>query len=97
MPCPNCGHTLNSLGCGEPGVYTYWCPRCGTVRTLTTNNGRPERESDSYPRLVQSVRELLAALTNPSAGDVLTALGLDGLYNNCREACGPVPVPESPR
>jgi Zn-finger nucleic acid-binding protein len=34
MPCPTCNHTMHGLGENE-GRRHFWCPRCGTVKTMT--------------------------------------------------------------
>jgi hypothetical protein len=34
MPCPLCDHTLQNLGLDTAGRRTFWCPRCGTLKTV---------------------------------------------------------------
>lgn len=36
MPCPTCNHTMHNLGLAESGKRTFWCPRCGTIKTEVT-------------------------------------------------------------
>ena len=33
MPCPLCNHTMQNLGLATSGSRTFWCPRCGTLKT----------------------------------------------------------------
>jgi tRNA(Ile2) C34 agmatinyltransferase TiaS len=32
MACPTCNHTMENLG--TEVVKTFWCPRCGTLKTV---------------------------------------------------------------
>jgi uncharacterized C2H2 Zn-finger protein len=32
MPCDICGHTVQNLGTID--FKTFWCPRCGTIKTI---------------------------------------------------------------
>jgi Zn-finger nucleic acid-binding protein len=33
MSCPTCSGTMQSLGLNQLDRRTFWCPRCGTLRT----------------------------------------------------------------
>lgn len=35
MSCPTCDHTMHNLGLDQAGRRTFWCPRCGTIKTET--------------------------------------------------------------
>lgn len=49
MPCPSCDHSMEGLGGG-----VFWCPRCGTLRSLSVTN----LPTDTTPKLVERCREL---------------------------------------
>lgn len=36
MACPNCSHTMANVGLSPVG-RTFWCPRCGTLKTASTD------------------------------------------------------------
>ncbi len=59
MPCPNCGHTVQNLGI--EGKLTFWCPRCGTIKTETRKPGTNEItwEEHESPKLAAKIRELV--------------------------------------
>ena len=45
MACKNCNHTMQGLGETADGRRHFWCPRCGTLRSLSpggwTADGTP--------------------------------------------------------
>lgn len=51
MACPTCDHTLQRVNEGVSPV-TFWCPRCGTIKT----GGSFEEASE--PKLVQYATSL---------------------------------------
>ena len=53
MACPTCDHTMQNI---DDAVY--WCPRCGTVRTI---RGAGIKE---VPKLVERVVEFCGTLTD---------------------------------
>jgi hypothetical protein len=49
MPCENCGHTVHNLGLSDGCKRTFWCPRCGAIKTefdvtVTDDYGGSKRE-----------------------------------------------------
>lgn len=52
--CPNCSHTMHSLGFGG----YFWCPRCGTLRRVIRDaDGDFVDNDDNRPKLVDRCRE----------------------------------------
>jgi hypothetical protein len=50
MACPTCEHTMQNLG--VPEARYFWCPRCGTVRSVAPDGF----ENVSTPLLVGRCR-----------------------------------------
>jgi transposase-like protein len=61
MPCPKCNHTMKNLGLDQSGRRSFWCDRCGTVKTESTDK---EREWSEYevPKIVARAAALLDEL-----------------------------------
>lgn len=38
MACPICDHTMQDLGIKDISHNIYWCPRCGTLKTVNKFN-----------------------------------------------------------
>lgn len=90
MPCPNCSHTMANLGLNDGGKRTFWCSRCGCLKTET-----PTFEEHQAPKWTKPV---------DGAPDTLNLLGLlykvvaqgalwdsakrylDGRHGECEEA-----------
>ena len=58
MACPRCDHTMSKLGEAAVGVPVYWCPRCGSYKTVfsdqSSHQGTPSwSKSGADPRLVK--------------------------------------------
>lgn len=65
MGCPTCDHTMQNLGLDTAGRRSFWCSRCGTVKTefdgtFTDDFGTQSRQTISEheaPFLVKRCRE----------------------------------------
>jgi hypothetical protein len=70
MSCPTCGHTMSNLGLDQAHRRTFWCPRCGTIKTefdvtVTDDFGgsvRRVNEEHGTPFLVTSCRRFAPSL-----------------------------------
>jgi Transcription factor zinc-finger len=51
MSCPTCDHTMQNLGVN--GQRIFWCPRCGTLRSITG-----EHQEDDPPRWIKNATQL---------------------------------------
>lgn len=51
MACPTCDHTMQLIGEPDGAGQRYWCPRCGTLRTIGKYGG------DDVPKLVERCQE----------------------------------------
>lgn len=72
MPCPLCNHTMQNLGVATSGSRTFWCPRCGTLKT--EHGDFTESESPRWTRLMATgnefqVRREYAACVWPAVAD----------------------------
>lgn len=65
MPCPNCQHTLQSVG-----PLRFWCPRCGTIQM---------EDSNEMPSVIAVLTLLIQALdgNHETAAHHLKLLALD--------------------
>lgn len=63
MSCPTCDHTMQKLSAEEP---TYWCPRCGTLKTIQCHLEDGFVNLDT-PKLVTRTRDLLKTFAKGSA------------------------------
>ncbi len=52
MPCPTCSHTMQNLGLATNGRRTFWCSRCGTIKTEAEG-----LHEVAVPKLVGHVRQ----------------------------------------
>lgn len=68
MPCPTCDHTLTNLGLDQGGRRTFWCPRCGTIKSETTEGW----VDVGTPKLVPLCRRLLAEGHTPLTREAAT-------------------------
>lgn len=67
MPCPTCNHTMQNLGLDQAKRRSFWCPRCGTVKTEiqgTFSDGcggsiAETRQEHETPYLVKRVVDLV--------------------------------------
>lgn len=50
MACGTCDHTMQCIASGGP-ASTYWCPRCGTLRTVIRSREETQTK-DEAPMLV---------------------------------------------
>jgi tRNA(Ile2) C34 agmatinyltransferase TiaS len=72
MACPTCSHTMQNLG--AEGQRLFWCPRCGTIKSVSGDHdsvSRPFR-CDRYDGLLVACR---AAVLNE-----------DGCIRMCKNA-----------
>jgi hypothetical protein len=67
VPCPKCDHTLQNLGLTDADRRTFWCPRCGTLKTEIAHMGR-EYEQVETPKLVACVRSFVGMIAATDAG-----------------------------
>lgn len=55
MPCPVCDHTMQNLGLDQGGRRTFWCPRCGTLKTDEGPDSPGGFETQHAPRWALAV------------------------------------------
>ena len=67
MPCPTCTHTMQNLGLAQNGKRTFWCPRCGTIKTESG-----QHEEHEKPMLVTRVRD--AKIEPLCTGNIMVSL-----------------------
>lgn len=69
MSCPTCDHTMQKIGVGI-GKDIYWCPRCGTLKTLIH---RMERDYNTHevPKAVKCIRSFIKMISNSPEGRYL--------------------------
>lgn len=67
MPCPTCSHTMQNLGLDTAGRTTWWCARCGSLKTEIHHLGKTF-ESNEAPKLVECVRGFVRMLDDTAAG-----------------------------
>lgn len=56
MPCPTCDHTI-ALFAENNGYRHFWCERCGTLVSVSTEDGH---QYTTQPKLVGRVRQYQA-------------------------------------
>ncbi len=64
MACPVCDHTMQKI---SDGPRVFWCPRCGSLRTL-----RGENVDDETPSLVwraKSIADTIVRMHAKCTGD----------------------------
>lgn len=52
MPCPTCDHTMHNFNAHDNTQKIFWCPRCGTLKTVRLHDGA-EIESSEVPTQVR--------------------------------------------
>lgn len=52
MPCPTCNQTMQNLGLDTSPKRTFWCPNCGTLKTVCGDFEESER-----PALVRRLQD----------------------------------------
>ena len=74
MSCPNCEHTMQSLGhTSEHNDHLFWCPRCGTISTYL-REGMP---NVSTPNLVIRCRLFAPKLGNGLMAEWWRSAGIE--------------------
>lgn len=79
MACPTCDHTMQSIGQTKRQDSVFWCPRCGTIRTLYS----PTKMDDDAPSLPHRVRAFLAELETGAYPKLDTIAHRIGLEESC--------------
>lgn len=59
MACESCGHTVQNIGGGDESRRVFWCPRCGSLKTITGAAGAQPFVKSEAPKLVERARRLL--------------------------------------
>jgi tRNA(Ile2) C34 agmatinyltransferase TiaS len=70
MPCPSCSGTMQNVG--VPDSRVFWCPRCGTLRMVDSD----DVESDHPPSLVERCRQMEAHLETTGIANAWVRLGI---------------------
>lgn len=69
MSCPICKHTMSQLGLDQVNRRVFWCPRCGTLKTITQAvTVKEEFEESESPKLVARARLLADAMDHNDRG-----------------------------
>jgi hypothetical protein len=83
MPCPTCSHTLQNLGLDQAGRRTFWCPRCGTLKT-ECQDGFEEHQVPSLAKRVKHTHDQAPFRATPDGGLVIPF----AYWRNISEAVG---------
>ena len=50
MACPTCDHTMQNLGVENQKIF--WCPRCGTLKTVSPSGDYEENEQTIFVKTI---------------------------------------------
>lgn len=68
--CPTCGHTMQRVN-QEDWRRVFWCPRCGTLTTLSEGFAGTEA-----PKLVPRMRKYMAEIGCGHPDSLFSQLGI---------------------
>ena len=53
MACPTCDHTMQNLGVENQKIF--WCPRCGTLKTISPSGDYEENSETIFTKKLMSI------------------------------------------
>lgn len=74
MACPTCDHTMQRVGGGDESPIVFWCPRCGTLKTVGVSlrgSSNETIEPPSYSRLLGDAVMFVRRMTHMLTGNAI--------------------------